>query len=588
MSRMLHGIGASPGRAHGLSLRAGWDVPSVPHRTISPDEVDAEVERFEEARKWARERILQIQRATNERIGSVEGKIFEAQAMMLDDPDLISGTLSYIRENYLPAERAIDWHLLELRSRFADTAHVMALDRLADLRDIRQRVLSRLLGLEERDVVSELPEGGAVLVFDELTPSRAVQLGGDGVLGLLTATGSRASHSAVIARSLGVPCVVGIGPRLAELTDGHDVILDGATGRVIVHPTEAEIETYRRSALHTSEREHRLEELACCVTQTTDGARVILQANLDQPDDAAAALRVGAEGVGLFRSEFLVIGRRTIPDEDEQYDAYRRVVEVFPELGVTLRTFDIGGDKFPIFLPMPMEENPYLGWRAIRVCLDLPDLFRNQLRAAVRAAEHGRVRILLPFIVSPDEIRRTREMLDEVRASLNAGSAPDVPLGIMIETPAALETVDRLAPHVDFLSLGTNDLTQYTLAVDRGNARLVDLFDPLHPALFRMYRRLARSAEEEGVGVSVCGDLAQDPVGVAALIGLGYRTFSLAPPAHPEVKEAVLAASAADLADIAARLEEGDRPRDIRRPFRRYLKEILPEGEGLLDRLSVI
>ncbi|MEE8595007.1 MAG: phosphoenolpyruvate-utilizing N-terminal domain-containing protein, partial [Gemmatimonadota bacterium] len=321
MSWTLHGIGASPGRAHGHSLRAGWDVPSVPHRTISPDEVDAEVERFEDARKWARRRILQIQRATSERIGPVEGKIFEAQAMMLDDPDLVSGTISYIRENYLPAERAIDWRLLELRSRFADTAHVMALDRLADLRDIRQRMLSRLLGLEERDVVSELPEGGAVLVFDELTPSLAVQLGGHGVLGLLTATGSRASHSAVIARSLGVPCVVGIGPRLAELTDGHEVILDGANGRVIVHPTEAEIDAYRRSALHTSERERRLEELACCVTQTTDGARVILQANLDQPDDAAAALRVGAEGVGLFRSEFLVIGRRTIPDEDEQYDA---------------------------------------------------------------------------------------------------------------------------------------------------------------------------------------------------------------------------------------------------------------------------
>lgn len=546
------------------------------------------MERFEEARRWARERILQIQVETSERIGPVEGKIFEAQAMMLDDPDLVAGTISYIRENYLPAERAIDWRLLELRSRFADTAHVMALDRLADLRDIRQRVLSRLLGLEERDVVSSLPEGGAVLVFDELTPSLAVQLGGHGVLGLLTATGSRASHSAVIARSLGVPCVVGIGPRLAELTDGHEVILDGSNGRVIVDPTPAEIDTYRRSALHSSEREHRLAELASCLTQTTDGVRVILQANLDQPDDAAAALRVGAEGVGLFRTEFLVIGRRTIPDEDEQYDAYRRAVEAFPELGVTLRTFDIGGDKFPIFLPMPMEENPYLGWRAIRVCLDLPDLFRNQLRAAVRAAEHGRVRILLPFIVSPDEIRRTREMLDEVTASLDAGSAPELPLGIMIETPAALETVDRLAPHVDFLSLGTNDLTQYALAVDRGNARLVDLFDPLHPALFRMYRRLVRSAEEAGVEVSVCGDLSEDPIGVSALIGLGYRTFSLAPPAHPEVKEVVLASSAADLAGIAVRLDDGDGPRDIRRPFRRYLEEILPEGEGLLDRLSLV
>ncbi len=543
----------------------------MPHRTISPDEVDAEVERFEEARKWARERILQIQGATSERIGPVEGKIFEAQAMMLDDPDLISGTISYIRENYLPAERAIDWRLLELRSRFADTAHVMALDRLADLRDIRQRVLSRLLGLEERDVVSELPEGGAVLVFDELTPSLAVQLGGHGVLGLLTATGSRASHSAVIARSLGVPCVVGIGPRLAELTDGHEVILDGATGRVIVHPTEAEIDTYRRSALHTSERERRLEELACCVTQTTDGARVILQANLDQPDDATAALRVGAEGVGRSPTKTSSTMR----------------------IGESWRLFRSSESRCArsTSAATSSRSSCRCRWRRIHTSAGAPSGCASTfptLRAAVRAAEHGRVRILLPFIISPDEILRTREMLDEVRASLNAGLAPDVPLGIMIETPAALETVDRLAPHVDFLSLGTNDLTQYTLAVDRGNARLVDLFDPLHPALFRMYRRLARSAEEEGVSVSVCGDLAEDPVGVAALIGLGYRTFSLPPPAHPEVKEAVLAVSASDLAEIATRLEDGDRPRDIRRPVGRYLDEILPEGEGHLDRLSVV
>lgn len=587
MSWMLHGIGASPGRALGPALRAAWDVPGVPHRTIAADRVGAEVERFEQARSWARQRILQIQAETSERIGVVEGKIFEAQALMLDDPDLIAGTLSYIRENFLPAERAFDWRLLEIRSRLADTAHVMALDRLADLRDIRQRVLSRLLRLEEPDVAAQLPPDGAILVFEELTPSLAVQLGSHPVLGLLTATGSRASHSAVIARSLGIPSVVGIGPRLADLPDGQTLIMNGATGRVIVDPAEPEIESFHRSVIHTAERERRLAELASSPTQTRDGERIVLQANLDQPDDATAALRVGAEGVGLFRSEFLVIGRRTIPDEDEQYEAYRRVVEAFPEQGVTLRTFDIGGDKFPIFLSMPMEENPYLGWRAIRVCLDLPDLFRNQLRAAVRAADHGFVRILLPFVVSPDEIRRTREMLDEVVASLDGGQTAEVPLGVMIETPAALETVDRLAPHVDFLSLGTNDLTQYALAVDRGNARLVDMFDALHPALFRMYRRLARSAQEEGVEVGVCGDLAEDPVGVSVLIGLGYRTFSLAPPTHPEIKEVVLAVSASDLRTLANELDNGDRPRDIKRPFRRYLEEVIGDRDGLLDRLSV-
>ncbi|MEE9577485.1 MAG: putative PEP-binding protein, partial [Gemmatimonadota bacterium] len=349
-----------------------------------------------------------------------------------------------------------------------------------------------------------------------------------------------------------------------------------------------EKDTYRRSDVQTTARKRRLEELAHRVTLTRDGERVVLQANLDQPDDAAGALEVGAEGVGLFRSEFLVIGRRTIPSEDEQYEAYRQVAEAFPRHGVTLRTFDIGGDKFPIFLSMPMEENPYLGWRAIRVCLDLPDLFRNQLRAAVRAAAHGRVRILLPFIVASDEIRRTREILDEVSASLDVPPEEPLPLGIMIETPAALETVDLLAPHVDFLSLGTNDLTQYALAVDRGNARLVDLFDPLHPALFRMYGRLIEAAGTQGIDVGVCGDLAEDPIGVVALLALGYRRFSLAPPSHPEIKEVVLGVSASDLSGVMKGLANADQPSDIRGPFRRYLEETLPEVPELLARLSAV
>ncbi len=584
----MHGIGASPGRAFGPALRVEWDIVSVPHRTISPEEVDLEIERFQGARSWAKEQIWRLQAETSERIGPVEGKIFEAQAMMLDDPDLVGGTASYIRENFLPAERAFDWRLLELRSRFADTAHVMALDRLADLRDIRFRVLSRLLGLAEGSVLSSLPVGGCILLFDELTPSLAVGLGDKEVRGLLTATGSRASHSAVIARSLRIPCVVGIGPDLDEVQDRAPVILDGATGRVIVEPTETEKDTYRRSDVQTTARKRRLEELAHRVTLTRDGERVVLQANLDQPDDAAGALEVGAEGVGLFRSEFLVIGRRTIPSEDEQYEAYRQVAEAFPRHGVTLRTFDIGGDKFPIFLSMPMEENPYLGWRAIRVCLDLPDLFRNQLRAAVRAAAHGRVRILLPFIVASDEIRRTREILDEVSASLDVPPEEPLPLGIMIETPAALETVDLLAPHVDFLSLGTNDLTQYALAVDRGNARLVDLFDPLHPALFRMYGRLIEAAGTQGIDVGVCGDLAEDPIGVVALLALGYRRFSLAPPSHPEIKEVVLGVSASDLSGVMKGLANADQPSDIRGPFRRYLEETLPEVPELLARLSAV
>jgi phosphotransferase system enzyme I (PtsI) len=264
------------------------------------------------------------------------------------------------------------------------------------------------------------------------------------------------------------------------------------------------------------------------------------------------------------------------------------VVEAFPDHPVTLRTFDIGGDKFPIFLDAPSEVNPYLGWRAIRVCLDRPELFRNQLRAAVRAGAHGRMRLLLPFIVSVDEIRRTRDMLREVCDSLELStSGQGVPLGVMVETPAAAEIVDLIAPHVDFLSLGTNDLTQYVLAVDRGAAHLADRYDPLHPALMRIYRRLRASADEHGLELGVCGDLATDPVGLAALLGIGYRTFSLPPYVFPEVREWVASVSVAELEAIAEETLGAETAGEVRVPFLRYMEAAVPPETvptGLLSR----
>lgn len=585
MSRRLLGIGASPGRARGPVRWVEWDIPAVPHRTIAPEQVEAEVRRFEEAREWARERIRELRDAAVERVGPYDAKIFESQLLMLDDPDLVEGTLSYVRDNYLSAERAFDWRLLEIRSRFLDTAHAMVLDRLADLRDIRFRVLGRLLGLGE-DPVAVGGAEPAVLLFEELTPSLAVRLQRESVLGLLTVGGSRTSHSAVLARSMGIPAVVNVGAALRNVENGTIVLLDGASGRIVVDPTGAETAAYAEAVERLSAWQRRQEELASRPTRTSDGERVRLLANLDQPDDMAAAVRVGAEGVGLFRSEFLVLGRRTIPTEDEQYEAYREVVEGFPDDVVTLRTFDIGGDKFPIFLEMPPEENPYLGWRAIRVCLDLPDLFRNQLRAAVRASLHGRLRILLPFIVSVEEIRRTRNLLREVMEELDFDA--DVPLGIMVETAAALETLDLLAPHVDFLSLGTNDLTQYVVAVDRGNPRLSALSDPLHPALFRLYRRLRDRAADFSLELGVCGDLATDPLGVAALLGLGYRSFSLPPISIPEIQAIVRSVSAAELEEITRGLTRCESAGEIRAHISLYLEGAVPFEAAAAARLSAV
>ncbi len=572
MSEVILGIGASQGRALGTIRRVHWHLPAPPHRTIERSEIDKEIARFEEARVWARERVRETRERTAVALGEIEANIFDPQILMLEDPDLVEGTQRYIRENFLSAERAFDWRLTELRVAILDAAHLIIVDRLADLQDIRFRVLARLAG-DEEDPLS-LPQEPAILVFEDLTPSLAVRLDPALVLGVVSAGGSRSAHSAVLARSLGIPSVVGVGAELARLTEGRNVLLDGGTGRLTLDPAPAEAEAHRQMAERLSElREHSGDREPTPVF-TADGERVRLRANIDQPHDVVAARQVGAEGVGLFRSEFLVIGRRVIPSEEEQFAAYREVVDGFPEQQVTLRTFDIGGDKFPLFLDMPPEENPYLGWRAIRVCLDLPDLFRNQLRAAVRAGGlECRMRLLLPFVISEREIVQTREILDAVVEDLDLSTK--VLLGAMVETPALADTLDVVGPHLDFISLGTNDLTQYALAVDRGNARLQHLSDPLHPAMTRMYARVFASASAADLDIGVCGDLAADPVGLGLLLALGYRDFSLAPQSIPEVRDLVEAVSVSDLREVCGELLDPEQVVGLRGRLREYLSDTI-------------
>ncbi len=579
MSQHLKGIGASPGRAIGRARLLEWDIPRVEHRTIEPAEVDRELARFREALSAAAQQIIALRDETETRIGPIEAQILELQLLMLQDPELIEGSEAYIRDNYLSADRAFDWRMFEIRSQFLDTAHAMVVDRLADLRDVRCRVLSRLLGRSGSCVPESGDDRPHLIVSYELTPSLIVGLDPKRVLGLVTGGGSRGSHIAILARSLGLPCVVGLGRAVEEVRDGALVACDGRTGTLIVDPTPGEVEEFEAISIRISARRERLGKLQGQPTVSRDGRRVRLLANLDRPEDAHDALEAGAEGVGLFRTEFLVIAHPTIPTEEEQYAAYREVVKAFPDSEVVLRTFDVGGDKFPLFLEMPQEENPYLGWRAIRVCLDLPDLFRNQLGAALRAARHGDVRILLPFVVSVEEVEATRALLEEVRATHGIDpTQARIPLGVMVETPAALETADLLAPRVDFFSLGTNDLTQYTLAADRGNPRLATLYDPLHPALVRMYRRLIVTAEEYDTPVSVCSEVATDPAGLCVLLGLGYDTFSLPPYTIPEIKELVGSVSIAELEDICERLDDRSHPAEIRDPILRYLSETLSDA----------
>jgi phosphoenolpyruvate-protein phosphotransferase (PTS system enzyme I) len=549
LSLIRDGIPASPGIVIGPAHVLRWETPRAPHVNVATADVDAEVAAFHRARQATQERIREIQRDTADRLGSVEAQIFEPQVLMLDDPTLVGGTVDYIRENHLSAARAFELRMLELRSDWSRSGHPMIMDRLNDLTDIEMRVLCRLLGHDDPDFTVDGSAGRVVLVARDLTPSITVQLDREAILGIATDAGTRTSHSAILARSLNLPAVVSLGDLSTRVQNGQLVILDGRSGRVIVEPADLEVRVYRERDVQVREWESELMNLAQLDAVTPDHQPILVRANIDLPGEADSALAHGAQGVGLFRTEFLVVGKSAAPGEEEQYRAYRRVAETFPHDAVYIRTYDLGGDKFPMFLHMPPEENPFLGWRAIRVCLDLPELFRPQIRALLRATAHGDIRVMLPMINDVDEVRRTRAMFEEEAERLRTDGIEfnsAYKLGVMIETPAAALTAPELARHADFFSIGTNDLVQYTLAVDRGNSRLAPLYTPFHPSVLRLLDLTARAGRGAGLEVSVCGELAANPLAVFLLIGLGITALSVAPASLPEIKKVIRSVPAVD------------------------------------------
>lgn len=541
MSIVLDGFAASEGIAAGRVHLMEWGIPNVPHEMVEPDEVENEVERFHDARRWAKSRIRELKDATEERLGPVEARIFEPQLLMLDDEAVVEGTLLYIRENRLTAARAFEWRMLELQALWTRTRHPMVLDRLNDLEDVQIRMLHRLLGLPDPSDVAQ--DGDEVMIVaSNLTPTLTVQMDPASVLGIATDLGTRTSHWAILARSLKIPAVVGLRNVSSRAEEGHEMIVDGRIGRIILDPNEQEQRTFREREKQLREWEQEIGTIARLEAVTDDGQPVALRANLDLPGEAERARTHGGQGVGLFRTEFLVVGRKTMPGEEEQYQAYRQVTETFPGQAVVIRTFDLGGDKFPMFLHGPPEENPFLGWRAIRVCLDEPELFRTQLRAILRATAHGDVRIMLPLVTSVEEVQEVRELLEEEEERLREDGIPfnsGYKLGVLIETPAAALDAAELARHADFFSIGTNDLIQYTLAVDRTNARLADMFNPFHPSVVRQLDRVARVAREAGIEVSVCGEMAANPLGAFLLLGLDIHALSVAWPSLPEIKKVI-------------------------------------------------
>ncbi len=548
MGIIRDGMAASPGIVVGPAYVLRWDLPRVPHASVMEPEVEAEIERFAEARRWASARIEDIQRQTAERLGPIEARIFEPQLLMLEDSDMVNRTVAYIRENRFAAARAFELCMLEIQAEWTRSGHPMIMDRLNDLTDVEQRVLRHLLGMADPDFALADTGDGVVLVARDLTPTITVQLDKQRILGIATDGGTRTSHSAILARSLNIPSVVGLGDFSTLVQSGQEVALDGRSGRVVMLPTEEEKKQYRDWDVRVREWEHELGRLSHEEAVTPDHQPIVLRANIDLPGEAEHARTHGARGIGLFRTEFLVVGRNTPPEEEEQYQSYRRVAEAFPHDAVYIRTFDLGGDKFPHFLHMPPEENPFLGWRAIRVCLDEPELFRPHLRALLRATAHGNVRIMLPMINDIAEIEQTRHLLDEEAEKLNREGVAfnsGYKLGIMIETPAAAMTAHELARYSDFFSVGTNDLVQYTLAVDRGNARLAPRSSPFHPAVVRLLERTANAGREAGIEVCICGEMAGNPLAIFLFIGLGINALSVGPATLAEAKKVIRSVPAA-------------------------------------------
>jgi phosphotransferase system enzyme I (PtsI) len=555
----------------GPTVTVRWALPEVPHRVVPRSQVEKEVRRLRAALKDVRGQLNELRARAEDRAGVDEARIFDAQLLMLEDREFIGGMAELIRENHLTAEKAFEFKTLEVRDLWTAAGNPLLKERLADLTGVAIRVIQHLMHKRGASDMWESLAEPSILVARELSPGLTVQLDRDQIVGLISEEGTRTSHAAILAHSIGIPAIFGLRGAVARIKSGTKVILDGTRGTVLLDPTPAEIEDAERTDTRRRELAARLEEAVTQPSVTVDGVRIALRGNVDLPDEVAAAKAHGAEGVGLLRTEFLITGHSTLPSEDEQAEYYRLVGEAFAGHPVVIRTYDLGGDKFPAPFRTPPEANPFLGWRAIRVCLDEPAMFRTQIRAILRAAAKASLHLMIPLVTRLDEVERTRELMNEEAARLEkqgVAAAKTVPLGVMVETPAAAVLADRLAEISDFLSVGTNDLTQYTLVVDRGNARLADRFTPHDPSVLRLLKLVAEAARSAGKPASVCGEMASEPLSAFLLLGLGYETLSVAPPALPLIKwliRQVTTAQARAAADAALAARSAELALDILR-----------------------
>lgn len=571
---MISGILASPGIAFGKALLLKEDEIVINRKKISDDQVEQEVQRFLDGRSKAASQLEAIKIKAGETFGEEKAAIFEGHIMLLEDEELEQEIIDLIKKDRATADAAAHSVIEGQAKALEELDDEYLKERAADVRDIGKRLLQNILGLHIVDLSAIEEE--SILVAKDLTPSETAQLNLKKVLGFITDLGGRTSHTSIMARSLELPAIVGTGSVTATVNNGDFLILDGVNNKVYINPAADVLEELKAIQTQYLSEKHELAKLKDLPAITLDGHQVEVCANIGTVRDVAGAERNGAEGVGLYRTEFLFMDRDSLPTEEEQFQAYKAVAEAMGSQAVIVRTMDIGGDKDLPYMDLPKEENPFLGWRAIRIAMDRKEILHAQLRAILRASSFGKLRIMFPMIISVEEVRFLKAELDMLKAQLREeGKAFDetIEMGIMVETPASAVIARHLAKEVDFFSIGTNDLTQYTLAVDRGNDLISHLYNPMSPSVLGLIKQVIDASHAEGKWTGMCGELAGDERATLLLLGMGLDEFSMSAISIPSIKKIIRNTNFEDAKALAEQALAQPTADDLMNLVNKFIKE---------------
>ncbi|MDP8260420.1 MAG: phosphoenolpyruvate--protein phosphotransferase [Candidatus Gygaella obscura] len=560
----LKGISAAPGIGIGSAHLAGKEEFNVVPYKVRLQDVPVQIQLFEDALIKTRKEIIELQDKISKDLGREEAEIFDAHLLVLEDRILIEEVILQLKKEHLNVAYVFQEVIKKYIRVFSRIEDEYLKERISDINDVGRRVIKNLLG--EKGFSLQNKKEQFIVVAHDLSPSDTATMHNSRILGFITDIGSKTSHTAIMAKSLEIPSVVGLEVATTKIKNDDQLIVDGFSGLVIINPDKATLKAYRKKEEEFKRINKKFISLKSLPAKTTDGKRVRVVANIEFPEDIPSLVQHGAEGIGLYRTEYFYMNRTTLPTENEQFEAYKFVAQAVSPYSIVIRTLDLGGDKFLSQLAVPREMSAFLGWRAIRFCLAQPDMFKAQLRAILRASKFGKLKLMYPMISGVDELRQANKMLSECKIELKKKHIEfdeELEVGVMIEVPAAAMTADILAKEADFFSIGTNDLIQYSLAVDRTNEKVAYLYEPAHPAVLRMVKKVIDDGHNAGIWVGMCGEMAGDPYFSLLLLGLGLDEFSMPPAVVPQIKQVVRSFSFSDAQDIARKAMEHSTAKEV-------------------------